>query len=175
MENENKLDEALLFFLNESLERIILSNPRTKDGFLKLVLRPLLLQGELKLQAEEFTEKQAFHKNMGAEEAAGYVKEQLLTLYRNGEIQSKLGSGTVLVSKKGTVTVKIKKNGKERGSRPEESGENLRRRTEPGGHQPPVPPQPEKELCAPGGNTGSLPRGSGSDDKGGSGGKSQIR
>ncbi|RHT59431.1 SAM-dependent methyltransferase [Clostridium sp. AM29-11AC] len=114
MENENKLDEALLFFLNESLERIILSNPRTKDGFLKLVLRPLLLQGELKFQAEEFTEKQAFHKNMGAEEAAGYVKEQLLTLYRNGEIQSKLGSGTVLVSKKGTVTVKIKKNGKER-------------------------------------------------------------
>lgn len=74
MENENKLDEALLFFLNESLERIILSNPRTKDGFLKLVLRPLLLQGELKFQAEEFTEKQAFHKNMGAEEAAGYVK-----------------------------------------------------------------------------------------------------
>lgn len=114
MENENKLDEALLFFLNESLERIILSNPRTKDGFLKLVLRPLLLQGELKFQAEEFTEKQAFHKNMGAEEAAGYVKEQLVTLYRNGEIQSKLGSGTVLVSKKGTVTVKIKKNGKER-------------------------------------------------------------
>ena len=99
MENENKLDEALLFFLNESLERIILSNPRTKDGFLKLVLRSLLLQGELKFQAEEFTEKQAFHKNMGAEEAAGYVKEQLLTLYRNGEIQSKLGSGTVLVSK----------------------------------------------------------------------------
>ena len=31
MENENKLDEALLFFLNESLERIILSNPRQRN------------------------------------------------------------------------------------------------------------------------------------------------
>lgn len=109
MENEKKLDEALTYFLNEKLERIILSNPRTKDGFLKLILRPLILQGELKFQAEEFTQKQAFHKNLDAAGAAEYLKGQFETLYRNGEIQSLLGSGTVLVGKKGTVTVKVKK------------------------------------------------------------------
>lgn len=109
MEQGNKLDEALAFFLNEKLERIILSNPRNRDGYIKLILRPLILQGELKFQAEEFTEKQAFHKNMGADEAASYLKAQLSVLYRNGEIQSLLGSGNILVGKKGTMTVKMKK------------------------------------------------------------------
>lgn len=109
MEQGNKLDEALAFFLNEKLERIILSNPRNRDGYIKLILRPLILQGELKFQAEEFTEKQAFHKNMGADETAAYLKAQLSSLYRNGEIQSLLGSGNILVGKKGTMTVKIKK------------------------------------------------------------------
>ncbi len=109
MEQGNKLDEALAFFLNEKLERIILSNPRNRDGYIKLILRPLILQEELKFQAEEFTEKQAFHKNMGADEAASYLKTQLSVLYRNGEIQSLLGSGNILVGKKGTMTVKMKK------------------------------------------------------------------
>ncbi len=109
MEQGNKLDEALAFFLNEKLERIILSNPRNRDGYIKLILRPLILQGELKFQAEEFTEKQAFHKNMGADEAASYLKAQLSVLYRNGEVQSLLGSGNILVGKKGTMTVKMKK------------------------------------------------------------------
>ncbi len=109
MEQGHKLDETFAFFLNEKLERIILSNPRTRDGYVKLILRPLILQGELRFQAEELTEKQAFHKNMGAGEAAEYLKDQLSKLYRNGEIFSLLGSGTILVGKKGTVTVKIKK------------------------------------------------------------------
>lgn len=109
MEQGHKLDETFAFFLNEKLDRIILSNPRTRDGYVKLILRPLILQGRLKFQAEEFTEKQAFHKNMSAREAAEYLKEQLSKLYRNGEIFSLLGSGTILVGKKGTVTVKIKK------------------------------------------------------------------
>ena len=109
MEQGNKLDEALAFFLNEKLERIILSNPRNRDGYIKLILRPLILQEELKFQAAEFTEKQAFHKNMGADEAASYLKAQLSVLYRNGEIQSLLGSGNILVGKKGTMTVKMKK------------------------------------------------------------------
>ena len=109
MEQGHKLDETFAFFLNEKLERIILSNPRTRDGYVKLILRPLILQGELRFQAEDFTEKQAFHKNMSAREAAEYLKDQLSKLYRNGEIFSLLGSGTILVGKKGTVTVKIKK------------------------------------------------------------------
>ena len=46
---------------------------------------------------------------MSAREAAEYLKDQLSKLYRNGEIFSLLGSGTILVGKKGTVTVKIKK------------------------------------------------------------------
>ena len=55
MEQGHKLDETFAFFLNEKLDRIILSNPRTRDGYVKLILRPLILQGRLKFQAEEFT------------------------------------------------------------------------------------------------------------------------
>ena len=76
MEQGHKLDETFAFFLNEKLDRIILSNPRTRDGYVKLILRPLILQGRLKFQAEEFTEKQAFHKNMSAREAADKKAEK---------------------------------------------------------------------------------------------------
>lgn len=106
---EKELDEALAFFLNEKLKQMILSNPRRRDGFVKLILRPLILRGDLMFQAEEFTEKQAFHRNMDARQAGEYLKEQLRVLYRNGEISSFLGTGTILVSKKGSMTVKVRK------------------------------------------------------------------
>ena len=173
MEQGHKLDETFAFFLNEKLDRIILSNPRTRDGYVKLILRPLILQGRLKFQAEEFTEKQAFHKNMSAREAAEYLKDQLSKLYRNGEIFSLLGSGTILVGKKGTVTVKIKK--KVVLAAPDKNRQNEGGGYQPGGSGQAEPPQPREALRAAGRDACSLPGGSGSNDEGRSGGKSQVR
>ena len=67
MDKSQELREVLLRYLDADLERIIFSNPRTRESYLKLTVRPLLLRGALAFQTEEFTEKQAFQKNQNAE------------------------------------------------------------------------------------------------------------
>lgn len=80
-------------FLNESLERILLSNPVNPQQLSRARLRPLLIKGELRFQVEE---------------AAAYVTDRLDGQFRQAEMTSALGSGLILVSKKGKVTVKVK-------------------------------------------------------------------
>ena len=74
-------------------------------------MRPLLLRGALAFQTEEFTEKQAFQKNQNAEKTAEYLLGELENRYRNAEIASLHGIVNILISKKGTVTIKEKKVG----------------------------------------------------------------
>ena len=102
--------EALLdFFTNESLEQMIFSNPADKDGLLRVRVRPVLLRGKLLFQAEAWKGNQAFHRNLSAEELKEYGKNLLNGQFRQAEIRSGLGSGTVLVGKKGTMTVKSRR------------------------------------------------------------------
>ena len=111
MDKSQELREVLLRYLDADLERIIFSNPRTRDSYLKLTVRPLLLRGALAFQTEEFTEKQAFQKNQNAEKTAEYLLGELENRYRNAEIASLHGIVNILISKKGTVTIKEKKAG----------------------------------------------------------------
>ena len=77
MDKSQELREVLLRYLDADLERIIFSNPRTRESYLKLTVRPLLLRGALAFQTEEFTEKQAFQKNQNAEKTAEYLLGEL--------------------------------------------------------------------------------------------------
>lgn len=45
MDKSQELREVLLRYLDADLERIIFSNPRTRESYLKLTVRPLLLRG----------------------------------------------------------------------------------------------------------------------------------
>ena len=108
MEKSQELREVLLRYLDADLERIIFSNPRTRESYLKLTVRPLLLRGALAFQTEEFTEKQAFQKNQNAEKTVEYLLGELENRYRNAEIASLHGIVNILISKKGTVTIKEK-------------------------------------------------------------------
>lgn len=47
MDKSQELREVLLRYLDADLERIIFSNPRTRESYLKLTVRPLLLRGAL--------------------------------------------------------------------------------------------------------------------------------
>lgn len=114
MEKSQELREVLLRYLDADLERIIFSNPRTRESYLKLTVRPLLLRGALAFQTEEFTEKQAFQKNQNAEKTVEYLLGELENRYRNAEIASLHGIVNILISKKGTVTIKEKKVGVKR-------------------------------------------------------------
>lgn len=109
IEKQEKIKEALSYFFNSGLEKMVCSNPRVKHGFIKLVVRPVVLKGVLKLQIEEFTVKQAFQKNLCEEEAVCYVLSQLDILYRNAELHSQLGTMNLLIGKKGAATMKVKK------------------------------------------------------------------
>lgn len=113
-------------FLNGELERMIFSNPRSREHYIKMTVRPLILKGTLKFQVEEFTEKQAFQKNMDRDEAVSYLQKQLEELYRNAEAVSRFGTMNILVGKKGTVTIKKKmKMAPGRGGAPEIPGTTI--------------------------------------------------
>lgn len=108
LNEQARLRQILEFCLDKDLERILLTNPVDASTFSKTKIRPLLLKGELIFQAEEQRGKQAFHKNLNINEAILYVENCLAHDFRQGEITSAKGKGTVLVSKKGKMTVKFK-------------------------------------------------------------------
>lgn len=85
----------------------VLSNPREKEELQKVKIRPLLKGGELYFQLEEFRGKQAFHENVRAEEAVVKTGE-LMQLFKQMQIETKKFSCTVLISKKGKITIKKK-------------------------------------------------------------------
>ncbi len=118
-QEREELKTVLELFLNESLERILISNPTDVQAMSKSRLRPLLMKGILAFQAEEQVGKQAFHRNMNREEAVNYITGLLEGQFRQGEILSELGTALILVSKKGKITVKVKKKGTEKNQCPE--------------------------------------------------------
>lgn len=104
------LASMLKYFANDRLEQIVLSHPAGSDNLIKIKIRPLLLKGSLVFQSEEFTDKQAFHRNLSGEELESYVDQMLNTSFRQAEVTSAYGTGLILVSKKGKRTVKVKRN-----------------------------------------------------------------
>lgn len=105
MEN---LQEILEDSLNINFVRAVISNPRVKEGILKVKVRPIEKQGELYFQFEAFTKTQVFHENLKEDEA---VKRILFYMEEFKQLQMTAGMKdyTVLVSKKGKISVQAKK------------------------------------------------------------------
>lgn len=96
-------------FLDENLLRIVISNPSDKQGVSKVKVRPLLLKESLIFQAEELVGNQAFHKNYSAGECISYIVDLLDGTLRQMELESRKGQVRVLMSKKGSPSIKIKR------------------------------------------------------------------
>ena len=103
--------------LNETLIRVILSNPSSKDGVIKICARPMLKNKSLLFQIEEYTKTQVFHKNLTAGDASTYLTGKLSSdtssqtaSFKNALVETKSFTANVLVSKKGTITIKKKMN-----------------------------------------------------------------
>ena len=114
---EGKLKSLVDFFADEYLRQMIFSNPIDRDCFSKVRVRPVMIRGELRFQAEEQKGSQAFHRNLSRDELPDYVENLLTGAFRQLQAESEKGSGTALVGKKGTVTVKMKKRLPEREER----------------------------------------------------------
>ncbi|MBO4887578.1 MAG: SAM-dependent methyltransferase [Firmicutes bacterium] len=98
----------------EDLIRLTFSSPRNdetvskENQVRKIVVKPVIIRQKKMLQAESFTEKQAFQKNIAFEELARFTEDQM---DRFAEINAQLPDRHVLVriSKKGKIFFQEKK------------------------------------------------------------------
>ncbi len=103
-----EISKLLGNILNIDFIRAVISNPKTKEGIIKVKVRPVEKGGELYFQFESFTKTQAFHKNLKADEAGAEFLDHMDS-FRQIQIETVEADYTVLVSKKGKVTIKKKK------------------------------------------------------------------
>ena len=103
----DKLKELLQDNLNIELRSAVLSNPRQKEAAEKIKVRPLLQKEKLLFQIETFRNHQAFHRNVEPEEACRLLQKAMENM-RQMQIETRRHLYTVLVSKKGKVTIKKK-------------------------------------------------------------------
>lgn len=104
-----ELERLLEEILNIDLQQIVLSNSRDKAQGTKVKVRPVLLKEELVFQETLYLGTQVFHENLKAGQMQKRILERLSTLFRQGEIKADGLEATVLVSKKGKVTLKAKR------------------------------------------------------------------
>lgn len=98
--------------LNKDLQQIILSNSRHPEQTQKVKIRPVLIREELLFQETAYRGTQVFHENFTAEQLTDRICTALQEQFRQGEFSAKTLQATVLVSKKGKLTLKVKNSGK---------------------------------------------------------------
>ena len=109
--NKGQYMKEIKTLLQESLTidflSATLSNPTNKNGVKKVKVRPILKQGVLLFQLEEHKNNQVFHENHEAESAVealcAYMEQ-----FKQMQLETKKFRATVLVSKKGKVTIQKK-------------------------------------------------------------------
>ncbi|MDD3369070.1 MAG: SAM-dependent methyltransferase [Lachnospiraceae bacterium] len=107
MENlRNALEESI----NEQLYQGILSNPRNKELASKIKVRPIMHKGILVYQASSFVGTKVIHRNYEKSELIAYIMENMQENFKQLEIEHVKFKITVLVSKKGKLTIKKKMN-----------------------------------------------------------------
>lgn len=96
--------------LEEGLRRMVLSNAPKSSELLKVKAYPIVLKGKTCYQLEEYRGTQVFHSNCDEEELLDKVVSYLTEgAFRQAEMVSAFFQYTMLLGKKGTVTVKKKK------------------------------------------------------------------
>lgn len=113
MENNTqweKLKDKLSQYINVNLKEIIISNARNKDGITKVKVRPVLLKQDVAYQVSSFKGKQVFHENMAPEALCENCIKWLQNDFGQMEVHHEQGMLICLTNKKGTLTVKEKRN-----------------------------------------------------------------
>lgn len=105
-----ELREKLSLYLSDRLYQIIISNPRRKEGIFKIKIRPVMVKDMLCFQETAWKGTQVFHENYEKEEMLARILSYMETDFKQLEAESMDGRLNVLISKKGTVTVKQQKN-----------------------------------------------------------------
>ena len=101
-----ELRELFQRTLTGDLIQMTLSGTVDKDRAEKVKVRPVLIKGGLLFQETIYRGRQVFHANMSAEEMALKLDGYMGELFRQAQISCKEEEITVLVSRKGKVTVR---------------------------------------------------------------------
>ena len=104
-----KLRTMFQQMLNVDLIQMTLSNSRDADRAGKVKIRPVLLKEELLFQETIYRGTQVFHRNYTDSELLPRLMEYMENLFKQAELKGRRQEVTALVSKKGTVTVKVRK------------------------------------------------------------------
>ncbi|MBE5883772.1 MAG: SAM-dependent methyltransferase [Lachnospiraceae bacterium] len=99
--------------INQELVQVILSNTKDAERAAKVKVRPVRIKGELLFQETLYRGTQVFHDNFTAEEMILRISDYLQELFKQGEIKCQEEEATILVSKKGRMTIKRKKKNQE--------------------------------------------------------------
>ncbi len=98
--------------LDENLNReflgATLSNPKDKEGANKVKVRPILKKQTLLFQCEEHKNNQVFHYNYEMAQAVDVLADYM-THFKQMQMETKSCRYTILVSKKGKVTIQKKR------------------------------------------------------------------
>lgn len=102
-----EIKELLEQNLNMGFLGATLSNPKDKTGITKVKVRPVLKKGDLLFQCEAHKNNQVFHENYPADKAVGVLADYM-EQFKQLQMETKEFRYTVLVSKKGKVTIQKK-------------------------------------------------------------------
>ena len=102
------IDEYLEEQINEQLSQAVLSGSRG-DGPSKVKIRPVEIKGQVVYQASETVGTKVLHKNYPREVMIEYLKTELQHDFSQLQASGMALDGTVLVSKKGKMTIKTRR------------------------------------------------------------------
>lgn len=105
----NQIEELVKRVLTSLLVDMVISGARSGSDFIKIKIRPVMMKDMLYFQVSRYTDKQVFHENLTADEAVKVISEWIVNDFRQAQIRTQNEMVTVLVSKKGKVTIKSKK------------------------------------------------------------------
>lgn len=94
--------------LNRDLIQMTLSNTMDPARAEKVKIRPVLIREELVFQETLYRGGQVFHTNFGSEELAVRLTGYMGTLFKQAQVRGYALEATVLVSKKGKITIQRK-------------------------------------------------------------------
>lgn len=106
---EEQLRILLQDTVNENLYQIILSNPRDKEKAFKIKVRPVMVKGEILYQKTVYEGTKVFHGNEKADAIIACIGREITENFKQCEIEHRSRKATILVSKKGKMTIKEKK------------------------------------------------------------------
>ena len=94
--------------IGKELYQIIISNPKNSSDISKVKIRPVMLKSSIVFQVTEYKGTQVFHENYEKQSLIDKIEEYMNEKFKQMELTASNVQATVLVSKKGKVTVKKK-------------------------------------------------------------------